>query len=120
MPLWRRQSLGAFGGGGGFRGVRGDIRSYLGNIVDWNYVGIMEKKMETTGVIQGLYRGYMGVILGLYWAYIGDNGKENGNYYFRGWRLGAILGLGFEPRAARPRQGYSVKALAHLGLIVVL
>ena len=21
------------------------------------------------------------VILGLYWGYIGDNGKENGNYY---------------------------------------
>ena len=35
------------------------------------YIGIMEKKMETTG-IKGV-----GIILGLYW----DNGKENGNYY---------------------------------------
>ena len=26
----------------------------------------------------GLYRGYKGVILGLY----GENGKENGNYYY--------------------------------------
>ena len=26
------------------------------------------------------------VILGLYWGYMGDNGKENGNYY-------SILGL---------------------------
>ena len=27
------------------------------------------------------------VILGLYWGYMGDNGKENGNYYngFYGW-----------------------------------
>ena len=32
------------------------------------YIGIMEKKMETTGIL--------GVILGLY----GDNGKEHGNY----------------------------------------
>ena len=32
------------------------------------YIGIMEKKMETT-----IYR----VLLELYW----DNGKENGNYY---------------------------------------
>ena len=30
------------------------------------YIGIMEKKMETTIVYRGLYR---------------DNGKENGNYY---------------------------------------
>ena len=29
---------------------------------------IMEKKMETAGVIQRLYRGYMGVLLGLYMA----------------------------------------------------
>ena len=38
---------------------------YIGVIL-----GIMEKKMETTGIIWGLY-----------WGYIGDNGKENGNYY---------------------------------------
>ena len=35
-------------------------------IVYWGYVGIMEKKMETTISILGLYR---------------DSGKENGNYY---------------------------------------
>ena len=32
----------------------------------WGYIGIMEKEMETTGIIgiiQGLYRGYIGVIL---------------------------------------------------------
>ena len=40
-------------------------------IVHWGCVGIMEKKMETTTVI-----------LGLYW----DNGKENGSYH-------SILGL---------------------------
>ena len=33
------------------------------------YIGIMEKKMETIGII--------GVILGLYYW---ENGKENGNY----------------------------------------
>ena len=44
-------------------------------IVYWGYIGIMEKKMETTIVYRGLY-----------WGYIWDNGKENGNYY-------SILGL---------------------------
>ena len=29
------------------------------------------------------------VILGLYWGYMGDNGKENGNYY------NGLYGLGF-------------------------
>ena len=46
-------------------------------------MGIMEKKMETTGIIWGLYRDYMvhiRVVLGLY----GENGKDNGNY--RGFR----------------------------------
>ena len=33
-----------------------------------SYIGIMEKKMETTGLSR--------VIWGLYW----DNGKENGTY----------------------------------------
>ena len=47
-------------------------------------LGIMEKKMETTGIIGVIY------ILGLYWGYIGDNGKENGNYY-----------LGFRPLEPR-------------------
>ena len=39
-------------------------------------MGIMEKKMETTGII--------GIIVGLYDITVGmyrDNGKENGNYY---------------------------------------
>ena len=44
-------------------------------------MGIMERNMETTGMIglEGLYRGYIriiGYILGSY----RDNGKENGNY----------------------------------------
>ena len=39
-------------------------------IVYWGYIGMMEKKMETTSIL-GLYK---------------DNGKENGNYY-------SILGL---------------------------
>ena len=37
------------------------------------FIGIMEKKMETTGII-GVIWGY---VLGLY----RDNGRENGNYY---------------------------------------
>ena len=37
-------------------------------MVYWGYIGIMEKKMETTIVYWGLYR---------------DNGKENGNCYSR-------------------------------------
>ena len=37
-------------------------------IIYWGYIGIMEKNMETT-IILGLYR---------------DNGKENGNYYYIG------------------------------------
>ena len=47
----------------------------------WGYMGIMEKKMETTRVIRVIYRDY-----GVYWGYMGNNGKENGNYY-------SILGL---------------------------
>ena len=39
--------------------------------------GIMEKKMETIGII-GLHRDYK-VYLGVIW----DNGKGNGNYYLR-------------------------------------
>ena len=35
---------------------------------DGGYIGIMEKKMETTIV---------------YWGYIKDNGKENGHYYIQ-------------------------------------
>ena len=35
----------------------------------WSYMGIMEKKMETT------------IILGLFWSCMEDNGKEHGNYY---------------------------------------
>ena len=36
----------------------------------WGYIGIMEKKMETT--IMGLYRDYIGYVLGLH----RDNGKN--------------------------------------------
>ena len=39
----------------------------------WGYIGIMEKKMETTGiigVILGLYIVYI-VYKGIYWGYIG-------------------------------------------------
>ena len=36
------------------------------------YIGIMEKKMETTIV----YWGYIKVILGLYWGYIGIMEKK--------------------------------------------
>ena len=35
------------------------------NVIHYGYIGIMDKKMETTIV---------------YWGYIGTNGKENGNY----------------------------------------
>ena len=56
----------------------------------WSFIGIMEKKMETTrynigfywdnGKENGNYRlydiGVIGFILEFYW----DNGKENGNY----------------------------------------
>ena len=42
----------------------------------WGYMGIMEKKMGTIGVIGTIQRLYR-VILGLH----ADNGEENGNYY---------------------------------------
>ena len=45
------------------------------------YIGIVEKKMETIGIIWG-FIGIIGYILGLHW----DNGKENGSYC-------SILGL---------------------------
>ena len=51
------------------------------------YIGIMEKKMETTTMG---YIGSIGYILGLYRGGLyKDNGKENGNYYlgFRVWGL---------------------------------
>ena len=49
-------------------------------LLDWDYIGIMEEKMETTimgyiGCIY-IYGDYRGIILVLY----RDNGKENGNY----------------------------------------
>ena len=54
---------------------RGQLIKILGLYgLIWGYIGMMEKRMETTIV---------------YWGYIGshrDNGKENGNYY-------SILGL---------------------------
>ena len=39
------------------------------------YIGIMEKKMETT------IMGYIGIIMGYILGLYRDNGKENGNYY---------------------------------------
>ena len=47
-------------------------------VVSLNYIGIMEKKIETIGIIGG----QIGVLLGFY----RDNGKENGNYYL-GFRV---------------------------------
>ena len=46
----------------------------------------MENEMETLGPLReyiGYYNMVLGYILGLY----GDNGKENGNYYYQvyGW-----------------------------------
>ena len=44
------------------------------------YIGIMEKKMETT--IWGLrFRVHIGPFKGVIWVLRRDNGKENGNYY---------------------------------------
>ena len=46
--------------------------------VYWAYVGRMENKMATTGMIIGYILGVnIQVVLGLYW----DNGKQNGNDY---------------------------------------
>ena len=51
-------------------------------IVYWSYIGIMDKKLETTIV----YWSYIGIMAKnmenaiVYWSYIGDNGKENGSY----------------------------------------
>ena len=38
----------------------GSCRDYIGITQGayWGYNGIMEKKMETTGIIEGLHRGY--------------------------------------------------------------
>ena len=63
----------------------------------WGYTGIMEKNMETIGIIgiiQRLYWDNIGVILGLY----RDNGKENGNYYSM---LGVKLCWGWGPLSGR-------------------
>ena len=56
-------------------------------IVYWGYIGIMEKKMETT--ILGLGFSDNGKENGNYYSILGlyrDNGKENGNYYI-GFRV---------------------------------
>ena len=49
-------------------------------MLSWDYIGIKEKKMETTGIMGGkpCYNG-------LFW----DTGKENGNY--RSYRGYAVL-----------------------------
>ena len=95
LPLVRVWGLGFRGLG--FRGL--GVRVWLagsgkenGNYYGmyWDYVGIMEKTMETPIVIYWGYIGimekkieYYGNILGLY----RDNGKDNGNSYSN------ILGL---------------------------
>ena len=75
-----------------YNGLYRDYRVYIG--LYWGYIGIMEKKMETTTILgyMGDYKvyiyiyiwviwGIIGYILGLYW----DNGKEHGKYRaFRG------------------------------------
>ena len=38
--------------------------NFVGLAVYWGYIGIMENKMETTGIL-GLYRDYVGLIQGL-------------------------------------------------------
>ena len=49
---------------------------------NWNCFQ-QSKIMVPIRVILGLYEIMVPirVILGLYWGYMGDNGKENGNYY---------------------------------------
>ena len=72
------------------------IRVYIGIIgyILGFYIGIMEKKMETTGIIGFLY-GYNGVYIGvLYW----DNGKENGNYYNIIGYSGCFANVAWVPR----------------------
>ena len=57
----------------------------------------MERKMETTGIkgiIEGLYKDYIGFIYGFIWNVLGsyrDNGKENGNYYILYWGSRGIM-----------------------------
>ena len=53
---------------------------YYSTIVYWDYIRIMEQKMETTIV----YRGYIGIILGLYWGYIGVFRKSSRTASFGG------------------------------------
>ena len=55
------------------------FRLFIGTVC-WGYMGIMEKRMESIGIIRivwGLCRDYRDYVLELCW----DNGKENGNYY---------------------------------------
>ena len=56
----------------------GSCRDYIGitQVLYWGYIGIMEQKRETTGIIWGLRAYIIVYMLGFYW----DNGK-NGNYY---------------------------------------
>ena len=75
-----------------FRAGLGDRQCQTGIIQ--GYIGIMEKKMETTIIYYiGLCGGNIRVILGLY----RDNGKEHGNYRdYRGY-IGIVLGLYIYP-----------------------
>ena len=50
----------------------------------------------------------------VYWGYIGDNGKENGNYYLGPWAsiLASGLGLGFKVL------GFRVEGLRDSSLLI--
>ena len=64
----------------------------VGSPLDFGYFGIMEKKMENTGI-----EGYMlGYILGLYW----ENGEEHGNY--RLYQMSAELRSSAGPMTSLP------------------
>ena len=51
----------------------------------WGYIRIIEQKMESPIVCQGIYWGYIRILLGLYKGTyrgcIGIMEQENGNYY---------------------------------------
>ena len=52
--------------------------------VTWGYIGIMEKKVETTlkhmGVIYGQWKRKWKLLYSIWGLYM-DSGKENGNYF---------------------------------------
>ena len=79
----------------------------LGFRVYWSYIGIMEKKMETIGIIGvmlGLYIRIIGVMLGLYIRIIG----VMLGLYIR--IIGVILGLS-DPRRMNTGPSDHVEAI---------